>query len=117
LESSGQNTTKWTDQDIKLLAKTVQHFATNLELISDTIKQRSVSQIRGALQKKAFDAAGIIVHTQPQPIIESPQSRVHLGTNQNQNANVTLAALNASESEVDVEDIGPPTDSSLDFNE
>ena len=47
----------------------MQHFANNLQLISDTIKQRSVSQIRGALQKKAFDQAGIIVHTQPQPIV------------------------------------------------
>ena len=68
-KSSQQNVSKWTDQEIHLLAQAVQNFANDLQLISDTIRDRSVSQIKGALQKKAFDAAGIIVQSQPQPVV------------------------------------------------
>merc|ERR1712029_686011 len=62
LESSGPNATKWTDQEVNLLARAVQNFANDLELISDTIRSRTVSQIKGALQKKAYEAAGIEVN-------------------------------------------------------
>ena len=97
----------------------MQNFANDLELISDTIRSRTVSQIKGALQKKAYDAAGIVV--QPQQIVHNPTpiqnsvTQISTSSAPKQNADVTLAALNASESEVDVEDMGTPTDSSLDF--
>ena len=47
----------------------MQNFANELELISDTIRSRTVSQIKGALQKKAYEAAGIEVQSQPQQIV------------------------------------------------
>ena len=49
-----------------MLARAVQTFATDLQSISDTIKGRTVTQIKGTLQKKAFDEAGIIVQQQVQ---------------------------------------------------
>jgi len=100
------------------LAQAVQNFANDLELISDTIRSRTVSQIKGALQKKAYEAAGIEVQSQSHQIIQNPTSIQNSGqiSSSKQNADVTLAALNASESEVDVEDMGTPTDSSLDFD-
>lgn len=119
------------------MAQAVQNFANDLELISDTIRSRTVSQIKGALQKKAYEAAGIEVQSQSQQIviflkikmrissfnvipfqIQNPTSIQNSGqiSSSKQNADVTLAALNASESEVDVEDMGTPTDSSLDFD-
>ena len=115
----------------------MQNFANDLELISDTIRSRTVSQIKGALQKKAYEAAGIEVQSQSHQIviffkikmrissfnvipfqIQNPTSIQNSGqiSSSKQNADVTLAALNASESEVDVEDMGTPTDSSLDFD-
>ena len=51
------------------MARAVQNFANDLELISDTIRSRTVSQIKGALQKKAYEAAGIEVQSQPQQIV------------------------------------------------
>merc|ERR1712025_429077 len=66
LESSGQNASKWTDQEINMLARAVQTFANDLQQISDAIKGRTVTQIKGTLQKKAFDEAGIIVQQQVQ---------------------------------------------------
>lgn len=64
LESSGPNASKWTDQEINMLAQAVQTFANDLLMISDTIKGRAVTQIKGALQKKAFDEAGIAIQQQ-----------------------------------------------------
>ena len=49
-----------------MLARAVQTFATDLQSISDAIKGRTVTQIKGTLQKKAFDEAGIIVQQQVQ---------------------------------------------------
>lgn len=52
-----------------MLANAVQRFANDLQTISDTIRTRTVGQIKGALQKKAFEEAGIVVQQQqPQPV-------------------------------------------------
>lgn len=113
LESSGQNASKWTDQEINMLARAVQTFATDLQSISDAIKGRTVTQIKGTLQKKAFDEAGIIVQQQVQSasqvvsVQNNTQQPVQPPCNkQPHGSEVTLNALNA---EVDVE-------GSLDFD-
>ena len=49
-----------------MLARAVQTFANDLHQISDAIKGRTVTQIKGALQKKAFDEAGIVIQHQVQ---------------------------------------------------
>ena len=100
LESSGQNASKWTDQEINMLARAVQTFANDLQQISDAIKGRTVTQIKGTLQKKAFDEAGIVIQTQSQALTLQNNTQVK------HHPDVTLNALNA---EVDVE-------GSLDFD-
>jgi hypothetical protein len=122
LESSGQNATKWTDQEINMLQTAVLKFTNDLQVISDTIKSRTVCQIKGALQKKAFDEAGIII--QPQQVVaQSPITNTNTNTHQitstttMQNSDVTLNALNASaESEVDVEGMATSESSALEFD-
>ena len=49
-----------------MLARAVQTFANDLQQISDAIKGRTVTQIKGTLQKKAFDEAGIVIQQQVQ---------------------------------------------------
>merc|ERR1719510_768066 len=89
-----------------MLARAVQNFANDLQAVSDAIKSRTVTQIKGALQKKAFDEAGIVIQSQvvsppPQPAAPSQNSIVQNNTQINstttkQNTEVTLNALNAS---------------------
>merc|ERR1711974_556256 len=50
---------KWTDAELDALHKAVHNFANDLNEISQTIKNRTVSQIQGALERKAFAEAGI----------------------------------------------------------
>ncbi|KAJ0183645.1 hypothetical protein K1T71_000068 [Dendrolimus kikuchii] len=70
---------KWTEDEIEMLRSCVHRFAVDLNKLSQHIKNRTVSQIRTTLKKKAFEDAGI-------PIRQ-----------------VTLNMLNAPENEVDVE--------------
>ncbi|KAK8749535.1 hypothetical protein OTU49_015418, partial [Cherax quadricarinatus] len=102
--------TKWTDEEIEMLRSSVKRFGDDLNVISQRIKSRTVTQIRSALKKKAFEDAGI-----------SPQAAAALQTQQTTTTqasasagggsmlggrDVTLNMLNASESEVDVEGMG-----------
>ncbi|KAK4879716.1 hypothetical protein RN001_007862 [Aquatica leii] len=95
---------KWTDEEIEMLRSVVKTFADGLNQISEHIKLRTVSQIRTALKKKAFEDAGLpvrqisSVQSQPSQPSTSMQSQVPLVKQE-----VTLNMLNASESEVDVE--------------
>ncbi|XP_049885387.1 chromatin complexes subunit BAP18-like isoform X4 [Pectinophora gossypiella] len=70
---------KWTEEEIEMLRACVHRFAVDLNKLSQHIKNRTVTQIRTTLKKKAFEDAGIPVRQ------------------------VTLNMLNASENEVDVE--------------
>jgi hypothetical protein len=62
-----------------MLQTAVLKFTNDLQVISDTIKSRTVCQIKGALQKKAFDEAGIII--QPQQVVaQSPITNTNTNT-------------------------------------
>ena len=43
---------KWTDEEVEMLHSAVRTFAEDLHTISETIKQRTVQQIKTALKKK-----------------------------------------------------------------
>ncbi|XP_072931317.1 BPTF-associated chromatin complex component 1-like isoform X4 [Epargyreus clarus] len=81
---------KWTEEEIEMLRSCVHRFAVDLNKLSQHIKNRTVSQIRTTLKKKAFEDAGIPVRQ------------------------VTLNMLNATENEVDVE--GLTNDVKLEFD-
>ncbi|XP_077303039.1 BPTF-associated chromatin complex component 1 isoform X2 [Arctopsyche grandis] len=99
---------KWTDEEIEMLRNCVHQFASDLNKLSQHIKNRTVSQIRATLKKKAFEDAGIPVRQ----ISSSGQSQgaqqQSVSQNQQQSlmgksAEVTLNMLNAHDPEVDVE--------------
>ncbi|XP_075152712.1 uncharacterized protein LOC142226534 isoform X3 [Haematobia irritans] len=50
---------KWTDEEIDMLHASIIRFSDDLNKISLSIKNRTVTQIRQALKKKAFEDAGI----------------------------------------------------------
>jgi len=93
------NSGKWREEEIELLHSAVSRFASDLQQISETMKARSVNQIRNALKKKAFDEAGL----QSDQTQAAAKEAAKLAQ---QKADVTLNMLNAPESEVDVEEMG-----------
>ncbi|KAL0273586.1 UNVERIFIED_CONTAM: hypothetical protein PYX00_006223 [Menopon gallinae] len=95
--------TKWADEEIEMLRLAVSRFAEDLCTISEHIKEKTVSQIRTTIKKKAYEDAGLPVQ---RPLIQSVPA-VQQQTTQpgliGKSADVTLNMLNAPESEVDVE--------------
>ncbi len=62
-----------------MLANAVNNFATELNVISGTIRARTVNQIKGTLKKKAFDEAGIKIETtQPPPKVSSVEKHFNV---------------------------------------
>ncbi|CAG9813925.1 unnamed protein product [Phaedon cochleariae] len=102
-------TGKWTDEEIEMLRQVVKQFSDGLNQISDHIKRRTVSQIRTALKKKAFEDAGLPVR--PVNQVQQPQNVQQQTMIKSE---VTLNMLNAAESEVDVE--GLHEDVKLEFD-
>ncbi|CAG9122978.1 hypothetical protein JYU34_022660 [Plutella xylostella] len=97
---------KWTEEEVEMLRACVHRFAVDLNKMSQHIKNRTVSQIRTTLKKKAFEDAGIPVrqvtpgNNPPPPAQVAPSlASPALGNN----SEVTLNMLNAPENEVDVE--------------
>merc|ERR1712032_801411 len=97
--SSGASAAKWTDEEVEMLHRAVRNFSQDLQVISETIKERTVLQIKTALQKKAYEEAGIQVQN------SVSNNKIMQGQSGASSAEVTLNALNASESEVDVESL------------
>ncbi|KAM3968974.1 BPTF-associated chromatin complex component 1 [Aphomia sociella] len=85
---------KWTEEEIEMLRLCVHRFAVDLNKLSQHIKNRTVTQIRTTLKKKAFEDAGIPVRQVSSTVTSHGQP---------QTPQVTLNMLNASENEVDVE--------------
>ncbi|KAL0852389.1 hypothetical protein ABMA28_000585 [Loxostege sticticalis] len=89
---------KWTDEEIEMLRACVHRFAVDLNKLSQHIKNRTVSQIRTTLKKKAFEDAGIPVRQVSSTASALPPAPA--------TPQVTLNMLNATENEVDVEGLG-----------
>ena len=51
-QAGGGSGVKWTDEEVDMLHNAVRTFAEDLQTISETIKQRTVIQIKSALKKK-----------------------------------------------------------------
>ncbi|XP_054771727.1 chromatin complexes subunit BAP18-like [Lytechinus pictus] len=47
---------KWTDEEVEMLKNAIKQFGDDLHKISETIKTRTVSQIRAAIKRKSLDA-------------------------------------------------------------
>ncbi|XP_028178611.1 chromatin complexes subunit BAP18-like isoform X3 [Ostrinia furnacalis] len=102
---------KWTEEEIEMLRACVHRFAIDLNKLSQHIKNRTASQIRTTLKKKAFEDAGIPVRQPSTPTV----SQLHRRRRRNKGhrlwrkygidgmPKVTLNMLNATENEVDVE--------------
>ncbi|EDV98823.1 polyglutamine-repeat protein pqn-41 isoform X2 [Drosophila grimshawi] len=71
---------KWTDEEIDMLHSSIMRFSDDLSKISLSIKSRTVSQIRQALKKKAFEDAGIPAKQLPvqqvQHVIQTVQPNI-----------------------------------------
>uniref|UniRef100_A0A1B0CK78 Chromatin complexes subunit BAP18 n=2 Tax=Lutzomyia longipalpis TaxID=7200 RepID=A0A1B0CK78_LUTLO len=97
-----------------MLRSAITHFSEDLNKISLRIKNRTVSQIRQTLKKKAFEEAGIPVIPVQQPqvqqqittqqvIVKSEEQPGLMG--KSAEVMMTLNRLNTQESEVDVEEL------------
>ncbi|XP_014477998.1 PREDICTED: chromatin complexes subunit BAP18 [Dinoponera quadriceps] len=115
---------KWTDEEIEMLRHSVKTFSEDLNKISDHIKSRTVSQIRTTLKKKAFEEAGVPIRQQmipptaQQSLAQQQQLSKQQSVNQalmGKSADVTLNMLNASETEVDVEELHDDCQVKLEF--
>nr|CAG4644498.1 EOG090X0LYT [Lepidurus arcticus] len=132
LHPSAETTTggKWSEEEVDMLRQAVKKFADDMEKITEHVKDRTVSQLRTGIQKKTYEAAGL-----PAPVSKAPTPSTSKGVSSiagpssasssmaqrlsaatpstssamlglgASKAEVTLNALNASESEVDVEGI------------
>ncbi|XP_064614918.1 chromatin complexes subunit BAP18-like isoform X2 [Liolophura sinensis] len=115
-EPTPSSSGKWTDTEIEMLRTSVKRFGEDLNKISEIIKTRTISQIKAQLKRKAYDDAGI-----PQPPTDkgTPKKVIVTTTNKTVTTNadqppakkqktseVTLSALNAPESDVDIEGLG-----------
>lgn len=106
---------KWTDGEIEMLKSAVGKFGEDLTKISEHIKNRTITQIKTTLKRKAYEDAGVpttikkqatsshLVKVEP-GLALNPASAMTQGGKKS--ADVTLNMLNATETEVDVETLG-----------
>ncbi|ESO96145.1 hypothetical protein LOTGIDRAFT_214697 [Lottia gigantea] len=113
---------KWTDEEVDLLRSAVKQFGDDLNKISEVIKNRTISQIKNKLKRKAYDDAGLQppTETTSSNMVQKTVSSQHISehqTKKQKTSDVTLSALNAPESDVDIEGLGESSASKkLDFD-
>lgn len=107
---------KWTEQEIDMLRQAVQRFGDDLNQISGVIKNRTISQIKAQIKKRGYEEAGLSPpageeKTSPKKntpgggAVVKAQSpgRGEPSTKKQKTAEVTLSALNAPDTDVDIE--------------
>merc|ERR1712004_665273 len=106
---------KWTEQEIDMLRQAVQRFGDDLNQISAVIKNRTISQIKAQIKKRGYEEAGLSPppgedktspkKTTPGSAVVKPQSpgRGEPSAKKQKTAEVTLSALNAPDTDVDIE--------------
>ncbi|KAI0212179.1 Chromatin complexes subunit BAP18 [Lamellibrachia satsuma] len=100
---------KWTDSEIEMLKSAVKRFGEDLNKISDVIKNRSISQIKAQMKRKAYIDAGLVKQDKsPLKKLTSkqttPPAKVEPPVKKQKTAEVTLSALNAPpEGDVDID--------------
>ncbi|CAN7978201.1 chromatin complexes subunit BAP18 [Ixodes scapularis] len=109
---------KWTDDEVEMLRNAVKRFGDDLNKISDHIKNRTISQIKNSMKRKAYEEAGLPIKKQQQQVSvalkaaqEGAQTTLAGGllaqaAGATKSADMTLNMLNATETEVDVEGLG-----------
>ncbi|XP_075535828.1 BPTF-associated chromatin complex component 1 isoform X2 [Dermacentor variabilis] len=56
---------KWTDDEVEMLRSAVKRFGDDLNKLSDHIKNRTISQIKNSMKRKAYEEAGIPIKKAP----------------------------------------------------
>ncbi|KAK3589675.1 hypothetical protein CHS0354_015181 [Potamilus streckersoni] len=111
---------KWTDQEVDMLRGAVKRFGDDLNKLSNVIKNRTISQIRAQLKRKAYEDAGLPQPTDTPPKKQAVQQKHSSSDSQAKKqkiSEVTLSALNAPEGDVDIEGLGDASASKkLDFD-
>ncbi|KAL3847675.1 hypothetical protein ACJMK2_018574 [Sinanodonta woodiana] len=111
---------KWTDQEVDMLRGAVKRFGDDLNKLSNVIKNRTISQIRAQLKRKAYEDAGLPQPSDTPPKKQAVQQKHGSSDSQSKKqkiSEVTLSALNAPEGDVDIEGLGDGSASKkLDFD-
>jgi len=107
---------KWTEQEIDLLRQAVQGFGEDLNQISAVIKNRTISQIKAQIKKRGYEDAGLSPPSEDKtsPKKTNPQAgsalskalspgRGEPSAKKQKTSEVTLSALNAPDTDVDIE--------------
>jgi len=98
---------KWTEDEIDMMKSSVKRFGDDMNKISEHIKNRTISQIKTTLKRKAFEDAGLPVKRQAlKPTHEIHSMPTPSIAQISKSSDVTLNMLNATEAEVDVETLG-----------
>ncbi|KAK2719921.1 chromatin complexes subunit BAP18-like isoform X2 [Artemia franciscana] len=98
-----QTNVRWTEDEINMLHDAVSKFGKDLELISGRIRERATAQSKAIMRKKQFEASGLSQNVPQKSIPLVGHTVPHQPTNNQRN--VTLNMLNASEGDVDVDDM------------
>lgn len=98
---------KWTEDEIDMMKSAVKRFGDDMTKISENIKNRTISQIKSTLKRKAYEDAGLPIKKPlpSKPMIDGQGIAISM-PQLPKKSDVTLNMLNATEAEVDVETLG-----------
>ncbi|KAG8187499.1 hypothetical protein JTE90_022892 [Oedothorax gibbosus] len=108
---SSPSSGKWTAQEMDMLKSSVKTFGTDLERINESVKSRSITQIKAIpIKRKSFEDPSVGVKKQMTTLSSiKPVPQDKMRSVQPKSADITLNMLNAMEPEVDVDGLTSTT--------